>query len=284
MITSENLDKVIEHIGKRAANVIYFFSKLNTPDWIEPLTSKGLFKSPPPTKKNSNNQIVGSSDWPQSQYLARMASKDPQKVTDVALTIETDNFFIIADLTDAATRMPIDLSLQWTAKLIKWLSIDDHKIAGGLERIIAQLAIHIAREGKSRRAIELLKAILSLAPDDDELADCSFLHPKIRFQQYSYKEILEAVIPVVATASPLATIKLLSDLLDKAIVFSIANPSQSKPHDLSAAWRPAIEDHEQNHDYGSDVKIPLVTALRNTCESFIKRNPDKTNEVLEILA
>ena len=49
MPSPEAVEKALALIERRAVNHAYFFSKLKTPDWIEPLSAAGFFCGPAPT-------------------------------------------------------------------------------------------------------------------------------------------------------------------------------------------------------------------------------------------
>ena len=105
MPSPETIKKVLAAIQKRPANYQYFFDKLNSPEWIEPLFAEGMFTQPPDVERQEDR--IGFPVWPESRYLARMASEVPDVVLRVALQVPaTENVRVHEDLCVAACAMP----------------------------------------------------------------------------------------------------------------------------------------------------------------------------------
>jgi len=86
-----------------AANHEYFFMKLKTPDWIEPLAKAGRFKDPPNAKRQEGT--ISFPSWAESQYLVRVAGDAPDIVKQVILNVpETDNQRVHQDFVEAQQR------------------------------------------------------------------------------------------------------------------------------------------------------------------------------------
>src|SRR5437764_10026539 len=106
---------------KRRADLDYFFDKLGSPEWVEPLGEAGLFSNPPPMLVEGQYRRFPA--WPESAYLARVASLDPQAVVHVVSRIpETDNPRVHADLIGAIAAAPPDLSRPLLPRVEKWLA------------------------------------------------------------------------------------------------------------------------------------------------------------------
>jgi len=68
----------------------YFFDRLENPEWILPLKRKGFFQNAPRVQRDKERGTIFFSPWPESRYLARMASLKPEVVVDVILHIPED--------------------------------------------------------------------------------------------------------------------------------------------------------------------------------------------------
>jgi len=87
----------------------YLFSRLSD-CWLLPLKDAGFFKHPPGPVVDEQKQIVSFPTWPESQYLARMASKSPELVLEIVREIpDTDNVRIHESLADACLGCSIRL-------------------------------------------------------------------------------------------------------------------------------------------------------------------------------
>ena len=95
---------------------------------------------------------------------------------------------------------------------------------------------------------------------------------------FIHRHFAEAAL---ANAAPFETMDLLCGLLGKSTVYSLKEPDKAKPYDMSTSTRPAIEDHDQNHDFY--FQHNLITALRNVAEDICRANPEKLVEIVKKL-
>ena len=85
----------------------YFFENITSVEWLAPLATVGLFSRPVPLEREDDT--IRFIQWPQSRYLARVASDAPQAVADIIQDIpNTDNISVLTDFADAACAMPPD--------------------------------------------------------------------------------------------------------------------------------------------------------------------------------
>lgn len=288
MPSSEVVIKALEQIRKRAANYEYFFDQLDSPDWIVPLLAEGFFKHPPAPQKEGDS--VGFPFWPESRYLAKMASRDPDLVLNVALNVpDTDNVRIHEDFAEAALAMPPHLSAALAKKETGWIERQNH-LFFVLPRTLGKLISHLARGGEVDAALDLARALLEVLPDqkakektkkdEDDLFSLP-PQPSVRFDQWEYEEILKKNVPDLVTAADARGIELLCDLLEAAVRYSQSDGAKGAPWDYSWIWRPAIEDHFQNRHRG--LRSILVTSLRDACESLIREGKEGVKALVGFL-
>src|ERR1700744_340791 len=97
MIEAQIINQALSKIRDRGANYVYFFQNLNSPDWIEPLLKAGFFRRPPSPIREGNT--ISYPPWVESQYLARIAAKNPALVAKVTREIEnTENVRVQHDI------------------------------------------------------------------------------------------------------------------------------------------------------------------------------------------
>jgi hypothetical protein len=84
MASRELVQKALQAI-ERPADFEFFFSKLESPEWLEPLAQEGAFDRPYPPVEEED--WISFPIWPPSRYLARMADKAPDMVANLALRI-----------------------------------------------------------------------------------------------------------------------------------------------------------------------------------------------------
>ena len=125
MPRSEEVARALELIAKRTANCDYFFSKLQSPDWIEPLNEAQIFNDPPDAVVSGTS--ISFPSWPEGEYLARMARLAPEKVaTIIQRTTLNANTWVHYHLANAAASLPGALSRKWSSKECIWLASQHH--------------------------------------------------------------------------------------------------------------------------------------------------------------
>ena len=73
MLERATVGRAIQEIQKGYAQYQYFFDRLNSPAWLEPLRDQHLFQQPPDPVRDG--QYVRFPFWPESRYLVRMAKR-----------------------------------------------------------------------------------------------------------------------------------------------------------------------------------------------------------------
>src|SRR5712691_7810091 len=103
---------------KQRADYEYFFSKISSPDWLQPLLEEGLFKKPPSPIREGN--YVRFPLWPESAYLARVAGENPDLAARVLFAIpETDNVRVHEDLVEVALKIGSRDAAKWAREEAK---------------------------------------------------------------------------------------------------------------------------------------------------------------------
>jgi uncharacterized protein YyaL (SSP411 family) len=276
----------LRHVTSLIGNALQnrrFFDNLQNPSWIRPLQDAGLFDNPPAPVHDYAQGTVGSPPWPQSQYLARMASISPNEVHQVAMDLdEGDNVLIHEDLADAALSMPADLAADFVPKAKEWLKspyqLHLPEKLGGLVR-------RLAEGGRPDEALELALSLLELRPGPARGEAMDVMsgppEPVARFNRFNYEQILRNDIPTLVEKGQLRSLNLISDLLDSAIRYSHQSGQDRPPVDHSHLWRPAIHDHELNVD--KTLRDPLVSAAVEAAEQIARSTPSRVPELVEAL-
>ncbi len=284
-------------IEKRPVNHSYFFSKLESPDWIEPLVDAGYFTDPPPPRFNGD--YVSYPAWPESKYLTRMASVAPARVAEVIGRIpDTDNVSVHEDLARAAIHLSARSMAQWATKEADWISRQP-RIEHPLDEALGTVIDRLADAGMADAAIDLARSLLTIrcvtdsghpgsvreptqayesgveransesaGEEDLEVAELAAsmvadLSSRIvgRLSEYDYRQFAERHVPVLLTHGGIRTLEMLCHLLEKAI-----ESDKLRRYD-GAIWRPAIEPHAQNN--GDDVADALIDAVRDASMQLV---------------
>ncbi len=272
---------------------IYFFNRLENPEWIEPLKRKGYFQNPPKIIEDAGQGTVKFPMWPQSRYLARMAKETPKEVLEIAQDIESNNPRIYEDFVDAALQMPSEQAVQLVPKFINWIEKSLYSSFLFPEKV-ADLIIHLAKGGKHKKALELARTLLVVMPDSslnnsDNSVYIPSPKPRVRFDNWNYQEIIKKYIPELVKIVGEKALIMLIFLLNDAVKFSISNSElQEKDNnspileDSSHYWRYAIEDHPRNHDPYDVIEI-LLQAVRDTAKQILEQDPTKISTIVQKL-
>jgi len=271
----EDIDKLSELL-KHPTHVRYFFNKLSSSEWLDPLKDKGFFLKSPRGIREGN--YIKFPAWPLSEYLAKVAEKRPREVMDLIIHArETDNFRVWSDYIDCALRMPSHIAKEIVPLAIKWTRTPFQTF---IPSKVGELCIKLSDEIEANSSMLLLEAVLdvTIAEDTDELIGKK---AKPYFDSWEYGNILEKVVPTILNQEPLKVIEVLCNKLVKAI--KLEKPKLDAPGDLSYIWRPAIENsHEKRHK--GDVKGLLVNAIRDGFQTLGKENEEMFKKAYFILS
>jgi hypothetical protein len=280
----ETVDKIVAAV-RRGDAARYFFDRLSSPEWIRPLAERGLFATPPQPISIEDGKYIQFPVWSASRYLARVAGGDPEAVLDVANSIpDTGNPRVYEDLVDAGLSMPPALAARLVPRLRKWLQ-DPYQFLLPLKA--GALLSHLARGGEEKPALALARELLAVQqeerqlPEEKEGSEEFSLPPEARprFDAWDYERILIENVPDLVDVADIRALTLLCEVLDAAIRLSERKRPEG-PEDYSWIWRPAIEDHEQNHD--RTAKDFLVSAVRDSAARLVKERQVPLKEVVEL--
>ncbi|MBX6361670.1 MAG: hypothetical protein IRZ03_16520 [Acidobacterium ailaaui] len=283
--TKDDVTRVAQEVPNNAVTRGYFFDRLENPEWFEPLREKGFFRHPSQPERNEEEGTIRFPPWPEARYLARMALHKPELVAVIIQEMDdTDNAAVLTDLVDALLAMPPDVSARLVEKAARWAESPYLLLPDKLGQLIS----HLAKGRKTEEAITIARVLLDILPDPGQQqvaeADEPCRHPpepRARFDTRHYEEILNKHYPELVRAAGLPALKLLCDLLDKAIRLSRRRDDDQGPEDYSVIWLPAIEDHPQN--LGHTIKDALVTAVRDAAELVVRSGRVTVGKVVSAL-
>jgi hypothetical protein len=221
--------------------------------------------------------------WVESRFLARVASKAPEIVLRVIGSIpETNNSRIHSDYIDAALAMPTELAAKIALKARHWV---DSIYAPTFPQRYGALIEHIAKGGNKQPAFLLCESLMGLkekllySKPIDGMKDRKRAVSK--FSVWDYEQILQKTFPILDEKYPLDTIKILSRILKQALFIEGDCTNTEGEKDYSYIWRPMIARDEIG--YPSDLKIRLLSQLKNTLVRVLQRNADLITEIAEVL-
>ena len=264
----------------------YFFDRLPSIGWLESLKAEGFFKHPPEPERDEEKGSVRFPPWPESRYLARMASEDPETVLEIALQVpDTENIYVHIDLVDAALAMPPEHAARLVERVKPWIKSPYQLL---IPEKVGALVVHLAQGGLVDEALDLAGSLLALRPDDRRIPGAegqeslpATPEPRAWYDDWHYAQILERHIPPLVIAGRERALSLLCDLLDAAVTLFRSHKEGEVPKDYSYIWRPAIEDHPQNP--GDGVEDALVSAVRDAAAQIAGNDPATVPALVQAL-
>jgi len=234
-----------------------FFARADA-KWLVALKDAGFFRRPPAPVLVQGG--LRCSVWPESGYLARMAST-PESQADVLEVIlpiaETQNFWVQEDILDAAIALPVDTGAQLVPAVKTWLS---GPISIGLPEKLGGFIRNLARGRQAKAALELAGALLR--PNSERVGN----RATAGFDLWFYERVLRDDVPDLVRVGGNEAFVLLCDLLEQAVRTSDGDFS-----DHSQAWRPSIADHAQNEL--PSIESALVSAIRDAAAMLMAQDP-----------
>jgi hypothetical protein len=257
-INPELVERAIAEISKRRANYEYFFDRLSSPEWIEPLKRRGFFNNPPVPETDDGG--VQTPSWPPSRFLARMASRAPQQVLEVMLEVRTSNERVHEDFAEAAASMPGPLARQWAEQELDWLRERGQLHSFAFPRNLVDVIETLGSEGEIDVAVALAEELFRPLPATSETVAGSTLDLATpRFWQWSYNELIRRVVQSLLQAAPEPTVELVVRLLKQVISLGTSE-GRDLSEDYSQLWRPRLADEEKD-DRG--IQQSLASVLRD---------------------
>lgn len=223
-----------------AEHIRYFFTRLENPKWIVPLAAEGFFESPPQAQRDPASGAIAYVDWPQLDYLGRMAPDNPAGVTDILGVLpDCDNAVVLDRLAQIALLLPAEQSLRLVPYLMRNAPA---ALNGAFPDLLGQLAASLAGAGQPGSALDLCRVVLRL--------DCvsrdyggpigSLRDPVPRIDEWSYRRICERDLPLVIDRAGRSGLRFVSGLL-AAAVRCVSGEPDGQPYDGSSVWHSDIE-------------------------------------------
>jgi hypothetical protein len=291
MISREILEEALNVIARGYSQYEYFFDKLDSSEWIAPLTTEGFLKVPPcPEQMGESGFWVR---WPESNYLQRVAEQSPEEVSSIFERMsETDNPFVHSDLLKAALKMPGKYAAKLAEKERVWVESNE-TLRTTTPHDHAALVIHLIKNGKSHAALRLARALLEVIPNpntisaQDEDGDSeedkeiwNYGHAQTKLDNW-YQDILNELLPHLVDGVSENALKMLCDLLEKAIRYSRINPNQSKPVDYSTMWFSSFDGEDRYQT--RQVEHILALAVKDMCIDIVEKEKASLDWCVEML-
>jgi hypothetical protein len=266
---------------KGYAQYEYFFERLDSPAWLEPLADKGMFKHPQRVEKM--DPYIRFPFWPESRFLVRMSKLPGAQAAVLKITLaipSSDNSRVYDDFAEIALSLPPALAAKLVPKLVEGIRLP---IKLQLKDKIGALIVHLAEGGQGAAAATLTAGALALSPDPSAAGEEELLRfpkPQPLLEDFYYARVVEKAVPVLVDAVGLHAVQLFTGLLDDAIRLS------RKPSDEEGNTEDFLYIAHAAIELGGgrdDIAGILLYAVRDAAEQLITSDAEQFARVLELL-
>jgi len=285
--TDEFVNKALTSIKKVTARK-YFFSRLENPLWLKPLTERGYFKYPPKIQRFDDGTVIYPY-WHEIQYLKNVCREMPDEVVRLLMDLpETDNPVVYDGILDIALQFPIKYSVKLKDKILEYAGME-HQF-----RVYryADLLELWTKENQTSAALELAKILIKFAPDPqseekrkqrrESVSDWrasigTLLHPVPKFSHWEYSNIMSKGMRPLVKKEPFKISCLLFDTLVDMIHLRTHKEDLNNEEDHSNTWCPRLYSQDNEHE---DPERILVHTLVYSCANVFEK-PHDTVAVLD---
>jgi hypothetical protein len=274
----------------RPALRIYFLRSLHSHDWLTLLLEIDAFSTPPNRTVNSDGSW-SMVTWLEGEYLVRIAEAEPQRVSDILLTVPltNDNPAVWDVLARAGVSLPPPLA----AKILSHVLIGLRSLPWiVLPTALVKLGAHVAPVDPAV-VIELLDTLFWLrrAPASAEKGEDDSSRFKSgryalsttwlleRIDPHDAQDILEELVPVIPAEGERALAELLGKKVLSAIKSVDSEADLENPR-MSSHWCRDLDGSDER----SDVRCMLLRAFARLLVKLAARSETDAAWVVTYLA
>lgn len=279
--TTEIIERALALV-KKETDRQYFFSRLKNPRWIQPLSERGCFKSPPDIRYLPDGHVQYPF-WPELQYLENICKDAPEEVIQLVLQLPAvDNPRVYDSILDIALELDGEQSAQLKPKMLEYAKLE-HQLS---HYRYLELLTHWIAENQNEAALELANILVQFDPDpraeekqkqrrenptDPTISIMTLLTPVPRFND-NYDEILNEGVRPLAEKEPYQVACMLIEATASMIRFGKYQDDleSGRSQDSSETWCQRL--NKQSRDY-PDSGETLVYTLTYACEKVYEQSP-----------
>ena len=276
--TSETVDRALALIEKETDRQ-HFFSRLKNPQWIQPLSERDCFKSPPAIRYLPDGYMQYPS-WPELEYLKNISQEAPEEVIRVVLELPAvDNPSVYNYILEIALLLNGEQSARLKPKMLEYARLE-HQF---LSHRYHELVVHWMVENQIQAALELVEILVQFHPDPkaEEKAkerrenshSLIMLNPSPKLRSWDYQELLNKGVRPLADKDPVQVARILIDATASMIRLNKGKDEleSGTSQDELEVWCPKLNEHDQDHQ---NPRKDLVHTLVYACEKVYEHSPE----------
>lgn len=267
MITGDLIAKVLAKINTTQAARDHFFKAINSPEWVAPLAKENIFDDA--IKEVRKDGYVWFPVWEEGEYLVRIADKAQDEVLEIIRKLpDTDNERVMTNVVEALIKLDTAKATQLTSKVKSYIQKPQYLL---LDKAVGDLIVKFASDSAIKEAVELARVALEIMPDPEAEAESkkefSWLHPRTRYRDYDYEELVNKILPVLLENAPDKAVSVFANLVVSAVrherpeTKTLEEASDVETiEDGSAIWRPVIEEAGKYPSHPRDIVIDSLNS------------------------
>ena len=284
--TNEMIDKALGSLKKVTARK-YFFSRLENPLWLKPLTKRNCFKSPPKTQRFNDGTVIYPY-WHEIQYLKNVCRDAADEVVKLLINLpDTDNPVVYDGILDIALQLPIEYSVKLKDKILEYAGMEHQFRAYRYAKLLERWT----KENQTSAALELAKILVKFAPDpqseskqkrriENPMDSNTLLEPSPRMVPGEYRDIMLKGILPLTESDPYKVACILIDTTANMISLRRHKQDLDKQDDISESWCPRLQGTIENSETPEET---LVQTLTFACEKVFEKKHKKIGSLDNIL-
>ena len=275
--TSETVDRALALIEKETDRQ-HFFYRLKNPQWIQPLSERDCFKSPPAIRYLPDGYVQNPS-WPELAYLKNVSQDAPEEVLQIVLELPAvDNPRIYNDILEIALLLNGEQSAHLKSKMLEYARLEN-RFTDRYHELIG----HWIAENQVQAALELAEVLIQFHPDPkaeekererrENPHSFTMLEPTPKFKEWDYQELLDTGVRSLADKAPVQVARMLIEATASMIRLRKSQDEleSGSIQDESEVWCPKLNEESQEYQ---DPEENIVHVLVYACEKVYEYLPD----------
>ena len=276
---------------KKGTGHRYFFSRLKNPLWIQPLTERGYFQSPPKIKHFDDGYVQFPS-WSELQYLKNVAVDVPDQVVNLILHLpKVDNPSVYDDILEIALQLNGEHSTKLKPKILESVGIDFQL---GVRRY-ADLLAYWTSEDQTSAALAFSDTLVQFMPDPQSRAKQkrrkenprdlgvfleTSLKPSPQIAHRAYREMMSKGVCPLAEKESYQTAHLLTHATANMVRLRTHQEELNQGIDSSEIWYERLHELDTGHEAPDKT---LVHTLIFACKQVYEKSPDSVVDLDKFL-
>ena len=269
--SEENIDAVIALLSRGGARN-YFFERENDPEWLRALDEKKYF-----------DDLLEGEHWPESAFLTRMATREPERVTQILERLTKKRGTIVKiHLIDIATALPPSHATRLTKRIAEIADAELRPFTRWYGFGLPKLIVHLAGGGEGNAAFRLFDAMYSVRRTRSGGVSEEVSFTGTSNDLWQLQEGLKSILPALAAVNAKMLIQsLFSKLKAAAEARGYLGPNFDWSHMIG--WCPTGEEDGPAPEIAYDLESLFASAIFQAAKLAIRSGFISADEAVGLI-